>query len=161
MHEQDQTDGDDGRDETRTEKADRNWDELLQELRVAQTGVQILTAFLLTLPFQQRFTDLDSFEVWTFMVVVLVAAGATGLLVAPVSLHRALFGRRQKDDAVAVAHRLAQFGLVALGLAVTGVVLLVFSVIVGRPEALVVAGAVLASLVGLWGVLPLVVRRLR
>ena len=149
---------DDGRDETPQEKADRNWNELLQELRVTQTGVQILTGFLLTLPFQQRFERLDSFEVGTFLVVVIVAAIATGLFIAPVSLHRALFGRRRKDETVAVAHRLAQLGLGALLLAVAGAVLLVFSVVVGRPEAVVVAAAVLVGLVGLWGVLPLVVR---
>ena len=149
----------DGRNETPEEKADRNWNELLQELRVAQTGVQILTGFLLTLPFQQRFEQLDTFEVGTFLVVVLVAAVATGLLIAPVSLHRALFGRRRKHATVAVAHRLAQLGLVALALAVGGVVLLVFSVVVGRPEAVAVAGVFMAGLAGLWGVLPLVVRR--
>ncbi len=153
--------GEDGRNESPEQKADRNWNELLQELRVAQTGVQILTGFLLTLPFQQRFERLDAFEVGTFLVVVLVAAIATGLLIAPVSLHRALFGRRRKNETVAVAHRLAQFGLVALLLAVAGVVLLVFSVVVGRPEAVAVSAAVLVGLAALWGVLPLVVRARR
>lgn len=159
MKEEDDEPVGDGRDETPDQKADRNWNELLQELRVAQTGVQILTGFLLTLPFQQRFERLDPFEVGTFLVVVLVAASATGLLIAPVSLHRALFGRQRKNETVAMAHRLAQLGLAALLLAVTGVVLLVFSVVVGRPEAVVVAGAVMVGLVALWGVLPLAVRR--
>ncbi len=151
--------GSDERDETPTERADRNWDELLQELRVTQTGVQILTGFLLTLPFQSRFADLDGFEVATFVAVVLVSVTATGLLVAPVSIHRALFRLRRKDETVAVGHRLAQLGLLALGLAITGVALLVFSVVLGRPTALYVAAAVAVGLTGLWAALPITMRR--
>ncbi len=148
----------DDRDETATERADRNWDELLQELRVTQTGVQILTGFLLTLPFQSRFAELDAFEVNTFVTVVLVAATATGLLVAPVAIHRAMFRQRRKDVTVAVGHRLAQLGLLALGLAMTGVVLLVFSVVLGRPTAVYSAAAVAVGLTGLWAVLPVSLR---
>src|SRR5690349_5468234 len=86
-----------GRDETPLERADRDWNELLQELRVVQTGVQLLTAFLLTLPFTQRFAELDPVHVNLFVGVVLLAATATGLLIAPVSLHRHLFRQRRKD----------------------------------------------------------------
>jgi hypothetical protein len=151
--------GGDGRDESPDERADRNWNELLQELRVTQTGVQLLTAFLVTLPFQSRFSDLDDFQVAVFVVTLLLAALATSLLVAPVSLHRALFGRRQKGRLVRTAHLLAQAGLLALGLCVTGALLLVFSVVLGRETAFELAGAALAVLVALWLVLPMVLRR--
>lgn len=151
----------DGRDESPVERADRNWADLLQELRVMQTGVQLLTAFLLALPFQQRFTELDDRQVDVFVVVVLLSATATGLLVAPVSMHRHLFGKRRKDDLVRWAHRLSLAGLAALGMAVTGVVWLVMSVVDGPTIATVLGGAVLGGLLLLWLVLPLVVRHQR
>ena len=90
----------DGRDETHNERADRNWNELLQELRVTQTGTQILTGFLLTIPFQQRFADLDAYQTDLYLVLVVLAVLATALFVAPVSLHRILFGRRLKPELV-------------------------------------------------------------
>ena len=150
-----------GRDESTLERFDRNWNELLQELRVVQTGVQLLTAFLLTLPFTQRFAELDQVHVNLFVAVVLLAATATGLLIAPVSLHRHLFRQRRKDDLVRWGHRLAIAGLAVLGLAVAGVVLLVMSVIMSTGVAALLAGAVLAGIVLLWLVLPLVVRHQR
>ena len=79
------------RDETEAQRLDRNWSGLLQELRVAQTGVQLLTGFLLTLPFQQRFTQLDGVMRTVYLVTVACSIGATVLLVAPVSMHRLLF----------------------------------------------------------------------
>src|SRR5215213_2429038 len=82
--------------ETERERINRNWDELLQELRVTQTGVQILTGFLLTLPFQQRFEDLDDYQRDLFLVLVLLAVLTTALIVAPVSLHRILFRKHLK-----------------------------------------------------------------
>src|SRR5689334_19894510 len=81
----------DGRDETEAERLDRNWTEMLQELRVTQTGTQILTGFLLTIPFQQRFAELDDTQRGIYLVLVAFAALATILALAPVSLHRALF----------------------------------------------------------------------
>ncbi len=83
----------DGRDESAEERSDRNWAELLQELRVMQMGVQILTGFLLTLPFQQRFGDLDTFQTDVYLALVALAVLSTGLFVTPVSLHRTLFRR--------------------------------------------------------------------
>ena len=124
-------------------------------------GVQLLTAFLLTLPFTQRFAELDQVHVNLFVVVVLMAATATGLLIAPVSLHRHLFQQRRKDDLVRWGHRLALAGLTVLGLAVAGVVLLVMSVVMSTGTAALLAGGVLAGLVLLWLVLPLVVRHQR
>ncbi len=160
-NEQQDDDRAEGRDETPLERADRHWNEMLQELRVVQTGVQLLTAFLLTLPFTQRFAELDQVHVNLFVVVVLLAATATGLLIAPVSLHRHLFRQRRRDDLVRWGHRLALAGLAVLGLAVAGVVLLVMSVIMSTGAAALLAGAVLAGLVLLWLVLPLVVRHQR
>src|SRR3954453_3480738 len=91
---------DDGRTETANQRADRNWNELLQELRVTQTGTQILTGFLLTIPFQQRFAKLDSYQENLYLVLVLLAVPATILFVAPVALHRVLFRRRMKPQLV-------------------------------------------------------------
>lgn len=96
---------DDDRRETPTERLDRNWNEILQELRVTQTGVQILTGFLLTVPFQQRFEELTGTQREIYLVLVVLAAITTGLMVAPVSLHRMLFRRRAKASLVAVADR--------------------------------------------------------
>ncbi len=146
------------RDETRSERMDRNWDELLQELRVTQTGVQILTGFLLTLPFQQRFAQLDEFQRRTFLLAVLLAALATGLIVAPVAFHRLLFRRGQKDSLVVAGDRLARAGLTVLAATVTVVVLLVFDVAAARSTAVVASGSVLALFLLLWLVLPLMTR---
>src|SRR5690606_32068463 len=86
------------RNETASERLDRNWNEILQETRVTQTGIQILTGFLLTVPFQQRFTELTEQQRMFYLGLVLLAAVTTGLVVAPVSLHRWLFRRRAKDQ---------------------------------------------------------------
>ncbi|MBZ2194886.1 DUF6328 family protein [Occultella gossypii] len=144
----------DGRDETASERADRNWDELMQELRVTQTGAQILTGFLLTLPFQQRFADLRTDQVAIYLVLVALALGATALVVAPVSLHRVLFRRRRKPELVSAANRLAQVGLLTLALVITGTALFVFDVVVGRTAALIAAGLAVVVLLGLWVLLP-------
>ncbi len=151
--------GDDGRRETPTEKLDRNWSEILQELRVTQTGIQILTGFLLTVPFQQRFTDLSSTQRSFYLVLVVMAAITTGLMVAPVSLHRWLFRRRAKSSLVRSADVFMRVGLVTLCLVVAGVVLLVFDVVVSRSAALLVAGSLLVFLVLAWFVLPAVLGR--
>src|SRR6201996_4292485 len=86
----------DTRGETETERLDRNWNDLLQELRVVQTGVQLLTGFLLTLPFQARFTQLGEFQQNVYLVTVGLAVSATGVLVAPVAIHRMLFRRHAR-----------------------------------------------------------------
>jgi hypothetical protein len=150
--------GDPSRGETEMERMDRNWNELLQELRVTQTGVQILTGFLLTLPFQQRFTELDRFQVTVFCIAVLLSATATALIVAPVSYHRLLFRQRRKALLVRASDRLARAGLVALALAVSVVVLLVFDVVLSRRVAVTFSGAVLVVFVVLWFLLPLISR---
>lgn len=149
----------DGRRETPLEKLDRNWNEILQELRVTQTGIQILTGFLLTVPFQQRFTELTTEQTRFYLGLVLLAAVTTGLMVAPVSLHRWLFRRHAKPELVAGADRLMRIALVALSLVVAGVVLLVFDVVVGRSAALVASGLLLTFLVLAWFVMPAVLGR--
>ena len=147
--------GDPSRRETETERMDRNWNELLQELRVTQTGVQILTGFLLTLPFQQRFEDLDDYQRDLFLVLVLLAVLTTALIVAPVSLHRILFRKHLKGEVVDAGNRLARAGLVALALTITGVAMLVFDVVVGRTAGLAVGAGSLAVLAVFWLVLPM------
>ena len=144
----------DGRRETPMEKLDRNWNEILQELRVTQTGIQILTGFLLTVPFQSRFTDLTTDQKTFYLGLVLLAAVTTGLMVAPVSLHRWLFRRRAKQELVGAADKFMRIGLVFLALTVSGVVLLVFDVVVDRTAALWAAGLLLGLLVLTWFVLP-------
>ena len=99
------------RDETPLQRLDRNWADLLQELRVVQTGVQLLTGFLLTLPFQSRFQELSQFQQNTYLVTLCAAVISTGFLIAPVSLHRYLFRRHARRLTVEVSHRLAQIGL--------------------------------------------------
>ena len=149
------------RHETAAERMDRNWNELLQELRVTQTGVQILSGFLLTLPFQQRFSTLDSLQRTIFLVAVSLSTIATAFLVSPVSSHRLLFRRGAKDTLVATADRLAKAGLVALALTVTTVVLLIFNVVLGETAGWVAAAVMLTFFTLNWLVLPLLVWRAR
>ncbi len=123
---------DPGRDETETERLDRNWASLLQELRVAQTGVTLLTGFLLTLPFQQRFTELDSVMRAVYLVTVACSIGSTVLLVAPVGMHRLLFRRHRLEALVSASHSYAIAGLLLLGVALAGVSTMIFDLVVGR-----------------------------
>src|SRR5690606_15476474 len=113
--------------------------EILQELRVTQTGIQILTGFLLTVPFQQRFADVSPGQRIIYLCLVVLAVATTALLVAPVSMHRWLFRRGAKSTLVTEADRLMRVGLVCLALVVSGVVLLVFDVVTTRTVAVVVS----------------------
>ena len=151
----------DGRNESRLERLDRNWNEILQELRVTQTGIQILTGFLLTVPFQQRFAELTSEQRLTYLVLVVLAALTTALLVAPVSMHRMLFRRGAKSTLVTEADRLMRVCLFCLALVVSGVVLLVFDVVTTRGTALAVSSALLLVLGGTWFALPALLARRR
>ena len=134
---------------------DRNWTELLQELRVAQTGTQILTGFLLTLPFTSVFPKLADDQKTLYLVVLLGSVVATGLNVAPVAYHRILFRRRKRRWLVSATNVVARAALVMLALDSAGVVLLVFDVVVGRVAAIVAATAVLVFLMLLWAAVPL------
>lgn len=145
----------DGRDETESQRMDRNWNELLQELRVTQTGTQILTGFLLTLAFQPKFQDLDPFQVGVYLTLVALAALSTALGLGPVSLHRTLFRKRAKRQMVTLADRLIQAILLCVGLLITGVVLLLFDVVAGRTAGIAAATVTAVLLLAIWLVLPL------
>ena len=131
------------RGESRAQQLDRQWNELLQELRVTQTGIQLLTGFLLILPFQGRFLDLGRHLVIAYLVAVALAILATGLVVAPVVAHRRMFRQHRKDALVDLGHRFAQAGLLTLGLAVTAAAGLTFAFVAGDSVG-VGAGVVVA-----------------
>lgn len=150
-----------GRSESPEERADRNWNELLQELRVMQTGVQILTGFLLTLPFQPRFAELDDFQRTVYLGLVITAVVATALIVGPVAIHRSLFRKHLKMSVVTAGDTVTRAALFTLALTVTGTALLVFDVVVGREAGLWVGGSVLLALLVLWVIVPEVLRRRR
>ncbi len=145
--------------ETEDERLDRNWGELLQELRVAQTGVQILLGFLLTVPFSQRFADVSTTQERIYLVVLCGAVLASALLVAPAAFHRVLFRRGLRRWLVDRAHRVASAGLAVLALTLTGVVWLLFDVVAGRTAAMVAGGATLLLFAALWGLWPALLHR--
>lgn len=153
--------GADDRGEGPLRRADRNMLELLQELRVAQTGVQILFAFLLSLSFTERFGRLDDVQRWTYVVTLLLSVLATGLLVAPAAAHRVTFQHGLKIETVQLGHRLFSAGLATLALTLAAAVLLVLDVVVGRGIAVPVAATVGLVLVALWFVLPTALHRRR
>jgi hypothetical protein len=119
------------RHENPAQQLDRNWTELLQEVRVTQTGVQLLTGFLLTLPFQQRFTSLDDAQQRVYLADVALAVSATTLLVAPVLTHRLLFRAHRRSPLVRWAHRCALTGAFLFGAALVGVGFLIFDIVAG------------------------------
>jgi hypothetical protein len=141
--------------ETEAQRADRNVIELLNELRVVGIGIQVLFGFLLTIPFDNRFTKLNTAQHGIYLATVLLAALSTALLVAPVAYHRLLFRRHEKESLVRVTNVLAIAGLVTVGLAVSCAVLLVVSFVApGAPTVVITAITVLAF-AGLWFALPL------
>src|SRR3954463_12232297 len=105
------------RDETDTERLDRNLIELLQEVRVVQTGVQVLFAFLLTVPFSSRFDDITRFQRGAYFAALVGTTAASVLLIAPTSVHRILFRMGQKEYMVDLSNRLAIGGLLSLAVA--------------------------------------------
>ena len=149
----------DGRDETSDERADRNWEELMQELRVMQTGTQVLSGFLLAVAFQPRFTDLDDVQRGLYIVLVVLAALATILALTPVSMHRVLFGKRRKPELVRFASRIVSADLAVVGALSVGVVTLVIDFALDRTIAVVflIAGLVIVGI--LWALVPALVRR--
>jgi hypothetical protein len=142
------------RDETRTERADRNWNELMQELRVTQTGLQILTGFLLTVPFQQRFGELSPALRVIFLLALGLAVVSTVIVVAPVASHRILFRQSAKPELVSAAHRLTKAGLATLALTIVAVVVLVFGFVAGTTAGVVAGVAAMAFFVVQWVVVP-------
>ncbi|HSF98047.1 MAG TPA: DUF6328 family protein [Ornithinibacter sp.] len=133
----------------------RNWDELMQELRAAQTGVQILTGFLLTVPFSSRFSALLPLQRTIYMVVLAGAVATTCLILAPVAFHRLLFRRRKRMLLVETANRLALAGLGTLMLTICGMVFLVVDVVTGRPLAAFAGGGAFGLFLTLWVAAPL------
>jgi Family of unknown function (DUF6328) len=147
----------DGRDESLNERMDRNWNEILQELRVTQTGTQIFTGFLLTIAFQTRFSELTTFQERVYLVLVIAAVLTTALGLAPVNLHRALFRKRAKMIIVETAHVIMRITLVGVAVMLIGTVLLIFDLVLDRSAALIAAGATLLVVVML-AVLPVILR---
>ena len=150
---------DDGRDESLAERMDRNWAELLQELRVLQTGVQILAGFLLTLPFQSRFETLDDYQTRLYLTNVVVAALTTATILLPVSVHRRLFQKGLKETLVTSADTIAKFSLAGVGLLSVGTTSLVFDVVAGRTAGVTAGVVLMAVLVLLLVVVPARLRR--
>ncbi len=148
-----------GRSETPLQRADRNFQELLAELRVLQTGVQILFGFLLILAVQPRFGSASTFAKVTYLVTLLLCCAATALLMSPVAYHRAWFAKGLKPEVVHVSDLLAQGGMAALFLAIVSAVLLVLSLVLDFVLAIILSGCVAAFFALLWYLLPF--RRLR
>jgi hypothetical protein len=146
------------RGETELERLDRNWNNLLQELRVVQTGVQLLTGFLLTLPFQQRFNILNEQMRIAYLATVGCSVGATVLLIAPVGIHRLLFRRHRLQVLVSAAHRCTYAGLALLGTALTGVTIIVFAAVAGVGAGFIAGACALVLFAFFWWALPLLLR---
>jgi len=142
------------RDESKADRLDRNYSELLQELRVAQTGVQVLFAFLLGIAFTQRYTSLHTYERY-FYVVTLIAAACTAIfLIAPVAVHRLLFREHRKDEVVDFTSRLAAIGVTFLAISILSSVLFVLDVVLGLGAAVVMTAILAMMIVCVWWVLP-------
>jgi len=148
------------RDESEEERLDRNLGELLQELRVALPGVQVLFAFLLAVPFQQRFGMITPFEERVYFATLICTAISAALLISPTAYHRMTFHLQQKRKLVLLANRLAIAGLAFLALAMTGAVMLITDVLFSPAATAFFSAAALATFVALWFLLPLR-RRLR
>jgi hypothetical protein len=150
---EDDVDPTDGRHETENERSDRNWNEILQETRITQTGTQILSGFLLTIVFQPRFSSLSPFQHTLYLGLVITATLTTALALTPVYLHRLLFRRHKKTTLVHYGHRLISCALAGLVLVMVGSVLLIFDVASGHGVGTVAAVGVLAAIV-LLGAVP-------
>jgi hypothetical protein len=133
----------------------RNWTELVQELRSTQTGVQVLTGFLLAVPFTDRFNTLDHVERTAYLVVLASAVGASMAVLAPIAYHRILFRRGHRPWLVQTANRIARAGLVLAALTMCGVVFLAFDLTLSRTAGIVASLAAFLGYVVLWVVVPL------
>jgi uncharacterized membrane protein len=145
---------DDTAGETRQERVNRELMELLNELRVALPGVQILFAFLLIVPFQQTMAETTDFQRTIYVITLMAAAVATGLLIAPAAQHRVLFRQHDKEGLLRRSSRSAYVGVVVLAVAISSAVLLVVDVIFSRTQAWVTAGIVGALLAWWWVAVP-------
>ncbi|MEU6888922.1 DUF6328 family protein [Streptomyces viridosporus] len=145
--------------ETPRERVNRRWNEVLQETRVTQTGVQILFGFLLSVAFTPLFRELETFDRVVYVITVVLGAAATGSLIAPVSLHRLLSGQRMKDEIVEAACRLMRCGMVLLALTIGCTLLLILRVVVPGVLAEALAAGVMLWFGLCWYALPLYLRR--
>ncbi|SFX57716.1 DUF6328 family protein [Streptomyces atratus] len=145
---------DDGRHETPEERADRRWTDLLQELRVAQTGVQILFGFLLAVVFQPRFTELSDADRTIYVVTVMLGSATAAALIGPVSYHRLLTGRRLKPQTVTWASRMTVLGLLLLFCTMCSALLLILRVALHNSVALWLVGAMALWFLVCWFVFP-------
>lgn len=143
------------RGETPTQRVDRNYAEILQEMRVAQTGVQLLLAFLLTLAFTPRFGTLNTFQLDVYVLGLVLGATSTALLIAPAPFHRLVFRRRLKTQLVRTSSHLLLAGLVLLKLALAAALLLILDVVLGRWPAVWVTAGIVAWFSFWWYALPL------
>ena len=139
-------------------RLDRNLAELLQELRLAIPGVTVLFGFLLAVPFQARFGETTTFQEGVYFATLLLTALSTILLISPTAYHRLTFRHRMKGHLVPLANRLAIAGLIALGLSITGVVVLVTDFLYGPLLTVLAGGACGLIFLLLWLVLPIVAR---
>lgn len=148
----------DGRGESFNQRLDRNWLELLQELRVMQTGIQLLTGFLLTLPFQDRFEELDRLQVALYLCLVTLSAIITAIVLSAVNLHRVLFGLQVKHALVRSGDLIMRISIGMTGIVLAGTAGFIFDIVVGRSAGILVAAALLAVVGVLWVIYPRVVR---
>lgn len=144
-----------GREESEGERLDRNLAELLQELRVALPGVQVLFAFLLAVPFQQNFTKITPFQEKAYFGTLLCTAISAALLISPTAYHRLTFRQQKKRELVLVSNRLAIAGMSFLALAMTGAVMLITDVLFGTVATVAFTLAIAAMFAVFWGALPL------
>lgn len=148
-----------GRHETGAQRADRRWDDILQEVRVAQTGAQILFAFLVGVAFTPRFTALGPFDRGLYVTTVVLGALATGTLIAPVAFHRLLSGHLLKPELVTAAGKLVSCGIVLLALTVGGALLLLLRVATNPTLACVLTSVVMTWFAAAWLIVPTLLLR--
>jgi MFS family permease len=141
--------------ETEKQRWDRNFADLLQELRVAQTGVQILFAFLLTLPFSSGFPKATAFQKDVYMVALISAAFATALIISPVAFHRALFRQGRKPELVRYAHRMATAGLACMLVSMVSSVLLITDYVLDARWAVILTVVAGGWFLTFWAILPI------
>ena len=144
-----------GRDESEGERLDRNLGELLQELRVALPGVQVLFAFLLAVPFQQNFTKITPFQERIYFTTLLLTALSAVLLISPTAYHRLTFRMQQKKHLVFLANRFSIAGLACLALAMTGAIMLITDVMFSTAAMIVTGAAAFLVFFFFWYALPL------
>ncbi|SDZ25833.1 hypothetical protein SAMN05444365_10891 [Micromonospora pattaloongensis] len=144
--------------ESEKQRWQRNFTDLLQELRVAQTGIQILFAFLLTLPFSNGFPKVAEFQKDVYVVALLAAAASTAMIISPVAFHRALFRKGRKPELVRFAHRMATGGLAFMLIAMVSAVLLITDYILSRPVAFALSAVTGIWFLIFWVILPVTTR---